>query len=150
MLVVCLSLAMSSSAHSGRWNAELGMWEGARAASDANLPIPRPLYIFGYGSLCWKAEFAHEESWIGSVRGWHRRFAQRSTDHRGTPGAPGLVATLLDDEQLREVDSAHPCDSSSCFGVCYRVAEKDAADVLDALDFREKGGCKSPLTPFLR
>lgn len=104
--------------------------------------MPDPLFIFGYGSLCWKADFAHDDSWIGHVRGWHRRFAQRSTDHRGTPEAPGLVVTLLTDEQLMErmaAESALPA-SSSCYGVCYRVSKKDAPMVLANLDFREKGG----------
>ena len=29
------------------WNAELGVWEGSRAASDAAFEVPDPLYIFG-------------------------------------------------------------------------------------------------------
>ena len=96
------------------------------------------------GSLCWKADFAHESSFVGSVTGWHRRFAQRSTDHRGTPQAPGLVATLLTDEQLAAATgaSAPPPGgaASACFGVCYKVGKEDAPAVLDNLDFREKGG----------
>eukprot|EP00966_Prymnesium_polylepis_P152456 3521674-Prymnesium_polylepis.1 len=121
------------------WNAALGIWEGARAACD-DLEVPDPLYIFGYGSLCWRADFAHDDSWIGHVRGWNRRFSQRSTDHRGTPEAPGLVVTLLADEELAMVSGAPAAASSACYGVCYRVGKADEASVLDNLDFREKGG----------
>jgi cation transport protein ChaC len=75
------------------------------------------------------------------VRGWGRRFAQHSTDHRGTPERPGLVATLLPDAELERLsarDAAAPA-SRTC-GVCYRVGADERRRVLANLDFREKGG----------
>jgi cation transport regulator ChaC len=86
------------------------------------------LWVFGYGSLVWRPAFAFAErrtAWIG---GFARRFWQGSTDHRGVPGAPGRVVTLLP-----EVDAR-------CFGVAYRVPETDVASVLTGLDHRERGG----------
>ena len=122
-----------------RWNAALGVWEGNRAAGTA--AVPHPLYVFGYGSLCWKVDFATASQFVGTVRGWTRFFCQRSTDHRGTPDAPGLVASVLSDDDLQSLELREAgAPPSSCCGVCYRVADEDAATVLDALDFREKGG----------
>ena len=78
---------------------------------------------------------------VGRVRGWRRAFAQSSCDHRGTPEAPGLVATLLSDASLEALglrgSDAPP--SETC-GLCYRVGAADVAQVLENLDFREKGG----------
>ena len=93
------------------------------------------------GSLCWKADFPAEEQFVGRVSGWRRLFAQGSTDHRGTPAAPGLVATLLTDEQCESLRLRTPGEpASTCCGVCYRVGEADVEGVLGNLDFREKGG----------
>ena len=89
-----------------RWNSALGVWEGNAALGTS--AIPSPLWIFGYGSLCWKADFPAEEQFVGRVSGWKRLFAQRSTDHRGTPAAPGLVATVLTDEQLEVLKLRSP------------------------------------------
>jgi len=86
------------------------------------------LWVFGYGSLVWRPAFAFAErrkAWIG---GFARRFWQGSTDHRGVPGSPGRVVTLLPDPDAR------------CFGIGYRVAESDSACVLASLDHRERGG----------
>ena len=103
--------------------------------------MPDPLWIFGYGSLCWKADFPFADSFVGRVSGWGRWFAQRSTDHRGTPAKPGLVATLLTDQQLEALSLRPPgAPRQSTCGVCYRISPSDAATVLDGLDFREKGG----------
>ena len=55
------------------WDAKNGVYVGNRAAgSDA---VPSPLWIFGYGSLCWKTEFPHVEKCTGRVRGLTRYFA---------------------------------------------------------------------------
>jgi cation transport regulator ChaC len=86
------------------------------------------LWVFGYGSLVWRPAFAFAErrtAWIG---GFARRFWQGSTDHRGVPGSPGRVVTLLPEATTR------------CFGVAYRVAESDSKCVLASLDHRERGG----------
>ena len=125
------------------WDSAAGVWVGDKAhgVEDA---LPDPLWIFGYGSLCFKLDesFIVEEQFIGRVDGWARFFAQRSADHRGTPAAPGLVATLVTAEELKELQgsSSSTSTSTSTIGVCYRIAPENAARLLDALDFREKGG----------
>eukprot|EP00656_Telonema_subtile_P031436 TRINITY_DN34400_c0_g1_i2.p1 TRINITY_DN34400_c0_g1~~TRINITY_DN34400_c0_g1_i2.p1 ORF type:complete len:255 (-),score=45.55 TRINITY_DN34400_c0_g1_i2:45-809(-) len=120
------------------WDHEQGVWAGNKAA-EADMPIPDPLWVFGYGSLTWKTEFPFCEVFDGYIQGWNRRFWQGSTDHRGTPEAPGLVVTCITNEELRELGEPVPTEPR-LHGRCYRVATDDVAAVLDNLDFREKGG----------
>ena len=84
----------------------------------------RPYWVFGYGSLIYKADFPHIERRPASIRGWARRFWQGSHDHRGTPKAPGRVVTLV----------AEP--DATCVGVAYLVSPQTFA----WLDVREKNG----------
>jgi cation transport regulator ChaC len=86
------------------------------------------LWIFGYGSLIWRADFPFAESRPAYIRHWARRFWQGSTDHRGIPGAPGRVVTLV--EAQNEI----------CWGRAYRIAGEQHREVLEHLDYREKGG----------
>ena len=87
-----------------------------------------PLWIFGYGSLLWRAEFPWVERRRASLRGFARRFWQGSTDHRGVPGAPGRVVTLIEDA------------AALCHGAAYRIDPAQAAQILAELDHRERGG----------
>ena len=85
-------------------------------------------WVFGYGSLVWRPAFPHRRRTPGYVRGWARRFWQGSTDHRGVPGAPGRVVTLVPDAD------------AICWGMAYEVAPEEREAVLARLDHREKGG----------
>jgi len=87
-----------------------------------------PLWIFGYGSLMWRPDIPFEARRIGYIRDWVRRFYQGSTDHRGVPGDPGRVVTLL------------PERGAVTWGVAFRVPETEREAVLANLDHREKGG----------
>lgn len=82
------------------------------------------VWLFGYGSLMHKADFAYIERRPAHIAGWSRRFWQGSHDHRGTPRAPGRVLTLI-----READA-------TCAGVAYLITPQ----VFDHLDHREKNG----------
>lgn len=86
------------------------------------------MWIFGYGSLIWKPGFDWVDRRVGYVTGWQRRFYQGSFDHRGVPGQPGRVVTLL------------PDDGGATGGVAFRIEGHEAERVLAALDHREKGG----------
>ncbi|GAB6022506.1 hypothetical protein CHUAL_006613 [Chamberlinius hualienensis] len=70
------------------------------------------LWIFGYGSLLWNPGFQYQDTVIGCVRGYSRKFWQGNTVHRGTPQNPGRVATLVKDpEELTWGRAYEPCES---------------------------------------
>lgn len=82
------------------------------------------VWLFGYGSLIHKADFAFVERRRASIHGWARRFWQGSHDHRGTPLDPGRVLTLV------------PEPGATCVGMAYLITPR----VFDHLDHREKNG----------
>ncbi|XP_052204227.1 gamma-glutamylcyclotransferase 2-3 isoform X2 [Diospyros lotus] len=83
------------------------------------------MWVFGYGSLIWKAGFNYDDRLVGFIKGYRRVFYQGSTDHRGTPEYPGRTVTL--EPAPRE------------WGVAYKIAGKeDKETALTYLEVREK------------
>ncbi|MFL6676334.1 MAG: gamma-glutamylcyclotransferase [Massilia sp.] len=82
------------------------------------------VWLFGYGSLIFKADFPFIERRPASIANWTRRFWQGSYDHRGTEAAPGRVVTLV------------PEPGAVCHGIAYLVTPEEFAH----LDHREKNG----------
>ena len=81
------------------------------------------LWIFGYGSLIWKPDFAFAERRPARVHGWHRALKMWSRINRGTPERPGLVFGLL--------------TGGCCRGMVFRIPRDAGAEVLAQLWRRE-------------
>jgi len=81
-------------------------------------------WVFGYGSLIWRQDFPYLDARPACIDGWERRFWQGSHDHRGVPGDPGRVVTLI------------ATAGASCCGRAFRVEPH----VFEHLDHREKNG----------
>lgn len=92
-------------------------------------------WVFGYGSLIFRTEFPFIEQRPAYIKHWARRFWQGSTDHRGTPEAPGRVVTLVESPE------------EQCWGMAYRLAADEWEQVMTALDYREKGGYERLVLP---
>ncbi|RYC32790.1 gamma-glutamylcyclotransferase [Lichenibacterium minor] len=81
------------------------------------------LWIFAYGSLMWRPDFAYAERVGARLYGYHRALCIYSHHHRGTTERPGLVLGLD--------------RGGSCVGLCFRIAADARAATLDAVRARE-------------
>ncbi|KAG7095788.1 hypothetical protein E1B28_006489 [Marasmius oreades] len=100
-----------------------------------------PFIVFGYGSLIFKPP-PHVISQVpGFLRGYVRRFAQMSHDHRGTPESPGRVVTLIHKEDWDAFSGLDPFPNDDVvWGIAYTIDPVYEAEVRDYLDYREKDG----------
>jgi len=93
------------------------------------------LWVFGYGSICWHPGFTYGQSIVGSISGFSRRFWQGNTTHRGIPGKPGRVATLIEEPKMLT------------YGVAFQLLGEAALDYLNQREIH-LGGYKSHITLF--
>ncbi|KAH9172888.1 ChaC-like protein [Lactarius sanguifluus] len=134
------------------------------ANADANAALSGanddPTYVvFGYGSLIFRPPPHVIKETPGFLKGYVRRFAQKSHDHRGTPTSPGRVVTLVHQEDWAAFSSAvsrspsptllpiGPARFQDSFphedvvwGVAFTIDPAHAAEVRAYLDYREKDG----------
>ncbi|KIJ14848.1 hypothetical protein PAXINDRAFT_163240 [Paxillus involutus ATCC 200175] len=99
------------------------------------MTIPQtPFIIFGYGSLIFKPP-PHVISQVsGFLKGYVRRFAQKSHDHRGTPENPGRVVTLIHKEDWDRFSAADAFpDEDVVWGVAYTIDPLYVSEVRDYL-----------------
>ncbi|HEU5275622.1 MAG TPA: gamma-glutamylcyclotransferase [Xanthobacteraceae bacterium] len=82
------------------------------------------IWVFGYGSLMWRPDFAYAERAPARLFGLHRALCVYSFVHRGTPEKPGLVLGL-------DLGGA-------CRGIAYRVDRVARTKTIAYLRAREQ------------
>jgi len=97
--------------------------------------------VFGYGSLIFKPPPHVISQTPGFLKGYVRRFAQNSIDHRGTKESPGRVVTLIHikDWDLFSDTDAFPHEDV-VWGIAYNIDPVYEDEVREYLDIREKNG----------
>lgn len=117
----------SSEAGNSCPNAQFRLWtpEERQASLDVALQHWRgeDLWVYGYGSLIWRPDFAFLERRLATLHGHHRALCLWSRVNRGTPECPGLVFGLD--------------RGGSCRGVVYRLSGNDVPTYFPALWERE-------------
>jgi len=101
-----------------------------------------PYVVFGYGSLIFRPPPHVVKTSPGFLKGYVRRFAQKSHDHRGTPENPGRVVTLVHQEDwavFSGVEDPFPHEDI-VWGVAFTIDPAYTAEVRAYLDHREKDG----------
>ncbi|MFE1601858.1 gamma-glutamylcyclotransferase [Methylobacterium sp. ID0610] len=96
------------------------------AALAAKPGAPDALWLFAYGALMWRPNFAFTERRPATVRGWHRRFCLWQWRFRGTRETPGVMLALDRGGQ--------------CRGLAYRLAGPEPRAALRAVWHREMRG----------
>lgn len=125
------------------WDSAKGIWKNCTAIhASIEYSALNSLYIFAYGSLCWNIapELKKCKTFKAYIKGFQRRFWQISTDHRGTIDFPGLVCTLISDEDYSNLTGFANDKPSICYGLAFEIEKGFEREVLEALDYREKGG----------
>ena len=101
----------------------LRLLQTARQHLHDRLTQGEPFWLYAYGSLLWKPQFAPEEIRPARLWGYHRALRMRSRVNRGSAECPGLVFALL--------------PGGSCVGQVHRADPADALHQLDMLWERE-------------
>ncbi|MDA0955590.1 MAG: gamma-glutamylcyclotransferase [Proteobacteria bacterium] len=104
---------------------------GPSETSKQQIMTREGFWLFAYGSLMARPRLPWRGRMEATMPGWTRRFWQGSHDHRGRPGAPGRVLTLVP-----EPDRGAP----PCVGFLYFLPPAVARGALTRLDYREKNG----------
>ena len=95
-------------------------------------------WLFAYGSLMARPALPWAERVEATLPGYRRRFWQGSHDHRGVPGAPGRVLTLVPTEGAP--NEREEREEGACEGLLYFLPPAVAKGALARLDYREKNG----------
>lgn len=96
------------------------------------------LWIFGYGSLVWKPNFAYKRCKVGYIKGYKRCFWHGDDFYRGDKENPGRVVTLIEDKE------------ASTWGMAFEVTGPQIEETLQYLNIREvmMGGYVTEMVEF--